>query len=105
MKVSPNIINHDQTAYVTGRYIGESIRLLSDILEYTEEYIIDRILFSADFENAFDSVEHSFILATLECYGFGPQFIHWVRVTLNKAESCVMNNGHLTGYFPLERGC
>ena len=104
-KVLPNIIKHDQTAYVTGRYIGESIRLISDILEYTEENNIDGILFSADFEKAFDSVEHSFILATLQSFGFGPQFIHWVRVILNKAESCVMNNGHSTGYFPLERGC
>ena len=61
-------------------YIGESIRLISDILEYTEENNIDGILFSADFEKAFDSVEHSFILATLESFGFDPQFIHWVRI-------------------------
>ena len=104
-KVLPNIIKHDQMAYVTGRYIGESIRLISDILEYTEENNIDGMLFSADFEKAFDSVEHSFILATLQSFGFGPQFVHWVRVILNKAESCVMNKGHSTGYFPLERGC
>ena len=76
---------------LTGRYIGESIRLISNILEYTEENNTDRILFSADFEKAFDSVEHSFILATLESFGFGPQFIHWVGVILNKAESCLMN--------------
>ena len=79
--------------------------MISDILEYTEENNIDGTLFSADFEKAFNSVEHSFILATLESFGFCPQFIHWVRVALNKAESCVMNNGHSTGYFPLERGC
>ena len=93
-KVLPNIIKHDQTAYVTGRYIRESICLISDILEYTEGNNIDRILFSADFEKAFDPVEYSFILATLESFGFGPHFIHWVRVILNKAGSCVINNGH-----------
>ena len=99
-KVLPNIIKHDQTAHVTGRYIAEFICLISNILEYTEESNIDRILFSADFEKAFYSVEHSFILATLDqIFGFGPQFIHWVRVILNKAESCIMNNGHSTGYF------
>ena len=64
------------------------------MLEYTEENDTDGILFSADFEKTFDSVEHSFILATLESFGFGPQFFHWVGVTLNKAESCVMNNRH-----------
>ena len=79
-KVLPNIIKHDQTAYVAGRYIGEFIRLMTDILEYTEENNIDEMLFSADFEKAFDSVEHSFILATLESFVFGPQFIHWVEL-------------------------
>ena len=99
-KVLPNIIKRDQTAYVTGRYIRESIRLISDTVEYTEENNINRILFSADFEKAFDSVEHSFILATRKSFSFGPQFIHWVRVILNKAESCVIKNGHSARYFP-----
>ena len=99
-----SIVKCDQTAYVKGRYIGESIRLISEILEYTEENDISGILFSADFEKAFDSIEHAFLFAVLESFGFGPQFIQWVRTFLNNAESCVMNNGHSTGYFSLERG-
>ena len=70
-----SIVKCDQTAYVKGRYIGESIRLISDILEYTEENDISGILFSADFEKAFDSIEHAFLFAVLESFGFGPQFI------------------------------
>ena len=34
-KVLASIINYDQTAHVRNRYIGESIRLLSDILDFT----------------------------------------------------------------------
>ena len=103
-KVLASIINYDQTGYVRGRYIGESIRLVSDILDFTEEHSIGGILFSADFENAFDSIEHPFLLAVLRSFGFGLQFIHWVRTIFKTAESCVMNNGHSTGFFPLERG-
>ena len=99
-----SIVKCDQTAYVKGRYIGESIRLLSDILEYTEENCISGILFSADFEKAFDSVEHGFLFAVLKSFGSGPQFIQWVRTFLNNAESCVVNHGHSIGYFPLEKG-
>ena len=88
-KVSSNIIKLDQTAYITGRYVGQSICSITDILECTEENNNDGILFSADFEKAFDSVEHFFILATLGSFGFGPQFIHWVRVILKKAESFI----------------
>ena len=104
-KVLASIIKSDQTAYVEGRYIGESIRLISDILEYTEDHGIDSVLFSADFEKAFDSIEHPFILATLKSFGFGPQFLQWIRVILNNGESCIMNNGHSTGYFPIKCGC
>ena len=100
-----SIIKSDQTAFVEGRYIGESIHLISDILEYTEDHGTDGVLFSADFEKAFDSIEHPFILATLESFGFGPQFLQWIRVILNNGESCIMNNGHSTGYFPIKRGC
>ena len=71
-KVVASIIKSDQTAYVEGRYIGESICLISDILEYTEDQGIDGVLFSADFEKAFDSTEHPFILTTLDSFGFGP---------------------------------
>ena len=80
-----SIIIHDQTAYVEGRYIGESIRLISDILYYTEDNSIGRILFSADFEKAFISIEHTFIFATLQSLGSGPQFIHWVRTIFRNA--------------------
>ena len=102
--VLSSIVKYDQTAYVKGRYIGESIRLISDILEYTENNDIPGVLFSADFEKALDSVEHNFMFAVLKSFGFGSQFIQWVRTFLKNAESCVFSNVHSTGYFMLERG-
>ena len=36
--VVKSLIQSDQTAYVAGRYIGESGRLISDILEYTDDH-------------------------------------------------------------------
>ena len=36
-KVLPKIINPDQTGYVKSGYIGENVRLISDIMSYTEE--------------------------------------------------------------------
>ena len=57
------------------RNIGESVCLINDILEYTDENDMEAISFSADFEKAFDSVEHSFIISTLRASGFGSDFI------------------------------
>ena len=99
------LIHHDQTAYVKNCFIGESIcHLIDDILDYRDDNDIPGIIFSADFEKAFDSIDHSFMFAELEKFGFGPNFIHGIRTLYNGAESSVMNNGHSTGFFPLERG-
>ena len=98
------MIHSDQTAYVTSRYIGESVRLITDILEYTDNNGIEDVLFSADFENAFESTDHTFLFSVLKSNEFGPDFIQWVKTLFNNAESCVINNGLSTGYFPLKRG-
>ena len=78
--------------------MGESVRLINDILEYAESNDIESLLFSADFEKAFDSIDHCFLFSVLESFGFGPEFLQWVRMLFKNAESCVMNNGHSTGY-------
>ena len=36
-KVLPKIINPDQTGYVKGHYIGENVRLILDIMSYTDK--------------------------------------------------------------------
>ena len=73
-KALTSLIKADQTAYVKDRYIGESVRLINGMLEYADKNSIEAILFSADFEKAFDSIDHTFILAVLKSYGFGPDF-------------------------------
>ena len=103
-KVLSSLIHSDKTAYVKDRYIGESVRLISDILEHTDSNEIEANLFSVDFEKALDSIDHSFLFAVLESFEFGPNFIQWVRTLFYNAKSCVINNGRSTGYFRLERG-
>ena len=98
------MVTSDQTAYIPGRFIGESVRFISDVLDYTDAAQLEGYIFAADMEKAFDSVDHNFIIAALEGYGFGPNFVQWVKTLLYEQKSCVMNNGHSTGYFNLERG-
>ena len=85
-------------------YIGESVRLISDLLEYTDWHNISGFLLTADMEKAFDSVDHQVLAAALKKYGFGPSFVQWVNTMLHRQESCIVNNGHSTGYFQLSRG-
>ena len=55
-KVIPSIINHDQVGYIKGRYIGENIRIIFDLLKYSELNDIEAFLVQVDFEKAFDSI-------------------------------------------------
>ena len=81
-KVLLSLIYYDQTAYVKGRYIGESIRLTDDLLIYAEEKIVMEFCLQPDIEKAFDSVDHNFIFATLNKFDFGSDFIQWIKTLL-----------------------
>ena len=108
-KVLPVLISPGQTAYINGRFIGESGRLISDIIEVCDieklsGYFEKLINMTINFEKAFDSMNHAFLIAALKKYGFGDNFIDWIKILLNNQESCVINGGHTTKYFKLERG-
>ena len=55
-----------------------------------------------DIEKAFDSLDHDFLVAVLNKFGFGSNFISWIELLLNSQQSCVINGGNTTPYFNLE---
>ena len=67
----PNLVHSDQTGFIKGRYIGQNIRLIIDIMEHTKSQNIPSILVSLDFQKAFDSLEWSFRMNTLDILNFG----------------------------------
>ena len=103
-KVISNIISNAQTGFVKGRYIGENIRLMCEIIEYVNEQNLPALLFFSDFEKAFDSLNHDFMFKTLRHFNFGDSLIKWIKLFYNGATSCVTNNGYLSGFFKIQRG-
>ena len=102
-KVIPTIINSDQVGYIKNRYIGENIRILSDILLYTDLEDLEAYITQIDFEKAFDSVEWDFLFKTLKAVNFGDNFISWIKTLYTDIEACVGNNGNYSEYFVLSR--
>ena len=102
--VLPTLISSNQTAYVKNRFISEGGRLIYDILEMSDLLQEEGYLLTVDIEKAFDSVEHPFLIAVLEKYGFGKDFLKWIKIILKNQESCIINGGETTKYFKLERG-
>lgn len=103
-KVLPKIINPDQTGYVKGRYIGENIRLIQDLMFYLEKENSPGIAVFVDFRKAFDTIEWNYLEKALALFNFGPNFLQWFKTIYSNISSCVLNNGHASHFFPLTRG-
>ena len=103
-KVLPKLIHEDQTGYVKGRYIGQNIRLVKDIMKVTSLDNIPVMAIFIDFKKAFDSVDWNFLAKVLEAFNFGPQIRKWIKTFYTDISSCVINNGHASEFFNLQRG-
>ena len=68
------LIHHNQSGYVKDRYIGENIRNVIDIMQYTSFRNIPGLILQIDFEKAFDSIEWKYIDEALSAMNFGPDF-------------------------------
>ena len=86
-----------------GRYIGENVRLTQDIMFYTKRMNSTGIAIFLDFRKAFDSIEWEYLKAALKAFNLGPNLLNWIDILYNKASSCVINNGHSSSFFRLQR--
>jgi len=92
----PTSIDTDQTGFVKGRLIGQYVRLLNNIMEYTEMNKIPGIMVFVDSEKGFDSLECHFIQNTLRFFDFGPNFRQWLSTLYCDVKSSVLNGGYMT---------
>ena len=88
--VLPRLIHTDQTGFIKGRYIGENIRLISDLLEQTKADKISGRVMSMDFRKAFDTLEWPFMHYALKLYNFGENIRRWIKVFTQRAQSLIM---------------
>ena len=103
-KVIGKLVSFDQSGYIKGRFIGENIRTIYDIIDYAREQMIPGMIVAIDFEKAFDSVSWEFLLETLRSFNFGPNFTKWIDIIYSTPECCVTNNGYHSNFFTLSRG-
>ena len=102
--VLPEIIDIDQTGYINGRQIFQSIRVIQDVMEVCMKENKPGMMLLVDFEKAFDSLEWDFLYKALDKFNFGNSFIRWVKTLYTNISSCIINQGITTQYFELKRG-
>ena len=64
-----------------------------DVIEYTKRVNMSDLLITIDFEKAFDSLNHKYLLKALQAYNFGLSFLQCIRPSDSNIFSCVANNG------------
>ncbi|CAM4574004.1 unnamed protein product [Lepidochelys kempii] len=87
-----DVVHPDQTYTVPGRSIFDNLFLVRDLLELGRRDGLSFAFLSLDQEKAFDKVDHGYLLSTLQAFGFGPQFVNFLRVLYASAE-CLVRGG------------
>ena len=62
------------------RNIGENVRLIADIIDYTKTKEIQGVALSLDFKKASDSNEWDYLSTMLDVFNFKEDFKRWVKV-------------------------
>ena len=76
--VLPKLIDEDQTRFISGRYIGDNLRLIYDLIAYLNEKSMPGLLLNIDFEKAFDSLDWGFMFKVLRSFGFQDDICNWI---------------------------
>ena len=100
-----NLISPTQSGFMSNRFIGESTRLIYDIIHYANCNNISGLLMLIDFQKAFDSVSWKFLYTILSLFGFQNGFCTWIKVLNTNVIASVLQCGTLSNFFPIERGC
>ena len=99
------IIDEDQTGFMQNRSISTNIRKTFEIVQYTEQKNIPAIIMAIGFEKCFDRIEHTTIIGALEYFGFGPNYIQWIKTIPSDFEVCTQNSGYISDWFFATRRC
>ena len=98
------LIHPDQSGFLKGRNIGNNVRLITDMIEYTKANNIPGAILLLDIQKAFDSVSHKFLLCVLKKFNFSDKFINWIKVFYSERKSYIINYGNLTKSIDMQRG-
>ncbi|GLT46093.1 hypothetical protein SLA2020_198760 [Shorea laevis] len=103
-KVMNSIISCNQTAFIEGRQIADGIVITNEIIQEAKKSRRSTIIFKADFEKAYDSVNWGFLDYMMTRLGFNMQWRKWIMECLSSASVSVLVNGSPTEEYKMKKG-
>jgi len=103
-KVVGVCIDDTQSAYIEGRNILEGPFVINELCSWAKLRGRKRLLFKADFNQAFDSVNWNYLDSIMAQMNFGEKWRAWIRVCLESSRASVLINGSPTKEFSMQKG-
>lgn len=98
------IILEEQTAFVKGRNINESIFMVNEVIHAMKTNNTNGMILKRDFSKAYDTVDWSCLLHIMECVNINQHWIRWIKAILETTRMSVLVNGSPTEEFTPKRG-
>jgi hypothetical protein len=102
--ILPKIIPENQGGFIQGRQIVDNYILVQEAIHSSLRQKEKGMVVKMDLENAFDRVNHSFLLNVMSKFGFGENFIKWIRACISEPWIAPLVNGRATDFFKASRG-
>ncbi|GKV05161.1 hypothetical protein SLEP1_g17203 [Rubroshorea leprosula] len=103
-KVMDSLIGPHQSAFIERRQITDGIIILNEMLHEAKSSKKPVLIFKADFEKAFDSVNWNFLDNMMGKFGFCHKWRLWIRECISSATVLILVNGSPTEEFQMEKG-
>ncbi|XP_071687637.1 uncharacterized protein [Rutidosis leptorrhynchoides] len=103
-KIIHKIIGSEQTAFLKGRNILDSVLIANEIIDELKRKKQKGLIFKVDFEKAFDCIEWDFLFNTMKSLGFGIKWISFIKACLSSSTISILINGSPTREFTPGRG-
>ncbi|GKV24205.1 hypothetical protein SLEP1_g33843 [Rubroshorea leprosula] len=103
-KVMSSLIGPQQSAFIEGRQITDGIIIFNEMVHEAKSSKKPVLIFKADFEKAYDSINWKFLDSMMSKFGFSHKWRTWIRECISSAIVSILVNGSPTEEFQMEKG-
>lgn len=98
------VVHTDQTGFIRGRYIGENLINIQNIIQHQSANDTQSYLLALDYTKAFDTLRWDLIYEALALFKFGDFITSAIKLLFTSVKSRLINAGFASEVFYPQRG-
>lgn len=99
-----DIISEEQSSFITGRNITDSIFMVNEVIHLMQYHKIDGFILKLDISKAYDSVDWSCLIHVMRCINMGKKWISRALALFQSTRMSILVNGSPTSEFYINKG-